>query len=84
MRSYVAKRSHLYKVDKKPIFYLVLTFSEQDFESNAGENSKSNYDTSSSILDDKRIRPYVMFCIVLYHPNKLTFVYFFFLRKRSM
>ena len=43
---------------------------------NKGEDSKTNYSPSSTILDGKSLMSYVLLCIALYHPNKPTFLSF--------
>ena len=57
--SYVAKLSHLHIVDKKNIgFQFSLKFSVKGFESNLvleGEDSKSNYAPSLSIMDGTKV-----------------------------
>ena len=88
VRSYVAKLSHLYIADNKHLFSIFFSifskFSVKGFKSNLvleGEDSKSNYDPSSFFLDGKSLRSYVLLCIFLYHPNKLTFLSFLFMQQ---
>ena len=79
--SSIAKLSHLNIVDNKYLFQFSFRFLVKSFESNLvleGEDSKSNYAPSSSILDDKSARSCVLLCIVFYHPNKSFFSFPFY------